>query len=177
MKNKSISLALRIALIIQDHSDTELREAIALLKKNGRGKSLLDYLANERPSSLTSEAAPRAEAKRKSVEETTSRAVLNLKDVDPEKFRILFEFDSMIRRGKLLSKHEDIRRFGERLSKTFEPRKSRKDTISSLMTILADRSTGELQELIRFATSFGIDSDSDEYQRLAQYLIRGKTGA
>ncbi|KWB96630.1 hypothetical protein WL44_02225 [Burkholderia ubonensis] len=111
------------------------------------------------------------------MEEVTSRAVLALKDKDIEKFRVLSEFDALIRRGQLLPTNDDLRRFGERLTKDFEPKKARKETISALMSVLANHSVKDIEELIEFSASFGVAGNTDEYQRLAHYLIKGKEGA
>lgn len=172
---KSIkSIALQIAQLIEDHTDRELHEAVDLLRERGYGSMLLDYLAGERKSPPLSR--PRqSENATKPIYETTSRAVLKLRDKDPDKFKVLSEFDLMVRRGQLLVTHEDLRRFGERISKDFEPRKARKDTIGALMVVLADRPLSEIEHLVEFAVSFGVAGNTDEYQRLAQFLIKGKT--
>jgi len=111
------------------------------------------------------------------MEEITSRAVLALKGKDAEKFHVLSEFDALIRRGQLLPTNDDLRRFGERLTKDFEPKKARRETLSSLMSVLAGRSVKDIEELIEFSASFGVAGNTDEYQRLAHYLIKGKEGA
>lgn len=175
---KSIkSIALQIAQLLEDHTDRELQEAVKLLHEHGYSSTLLAYLAGER------EAAPRLKQRdsgtstTKPIHEMTSRAVLKLRDEDPEKYTVLSEFDLMVRRGQLLATHEDLRRFGERLSKDFKPRKARKETIGALMVVLADRPLDEIEQLVGFAASFGVAGSTDEYQRLAQFLIKGKGGA
>lgn len=179
MRKTTFSLALQIAQLLEEYSDRELREAVELLRERGYGASLLDYLSrrhapSHQPASPSVASRP---TKTKPIEETTSRAVLALKDKNAEKFRILSEFDALIRRGQLLPTHEDLRRFGESLSKELEPKKTRKETISALMAVLAARSVQDIERLVELAASFGVAGNTDEYQRLAYYLIKGKEGA
>lgn len=174
MTRSPISLALKIAQLIEEYSDREIRDAVGLLQQFGQGEELLRFLSGRRRTAAPSSPSHSAPLKVKSLDEITSRAVLKLKDSDPEKFKILSEFDLMVRRGQLLPAHEDLRRFGERVSKNFEPRKARKETISAVMTILADRPVLEIERLIEFAASFGVEGSTDEYQRLARFLIEGK---
>jgi hypothetical protein len=173
MNKASFSLALRIAQLLNDHSKNELRDAIEVLHKHGYEGELLTYLASRRPAEQRIIRAP-SMSKVKPAEEITSRAVLRLKGTDPEKFRVLSEFDSMVRRGQLLPTHEDLRKFGERVSKTFEPKKARKETIGALMTVLATRTIKDIEELMEFSASFGVSGNTDEFQRLARFLIKGK---
>mgnify|MGYP007037747583 CR=1 FL=1 len=175
MTRSTRSLALRIAQLIEDHSDKELRDAIDLLRSHGHDSTLLAYLAGDTKPAVRSKQRDSGPSTSKPLSETTSRAVLKLRDENPEKFKLLSEFDLMVRRGQLLPTHEDLRRFGERISKEFEPRKSRKETIGALMAVLAERPIAEVERLIEFAASFGIAGATDEYQRLAQFLIKGKS--
>lgn len=175
MNKSARSIALRIAQLLEEYPDRELQEAVGLLRQHGYSSMLLDYLAGDRNASPRSKQRNSASPTAKPIREITSRAVLKLKDEDPEKFRILAEFDLMVRRSQLLATHEDLRRFGERISKDFEPRKARKETIGALMAVLAGRPLGEIEHLVQFAASFGVEGNTDEYQRLAQFLIKGKS--
>lgn len=174
MKKTAISIALRIAQLLEDYSESDLRDAVQLLREHGYGSRLLTYLSDQNEEARQPIASSPQSTKAKPIHKVTSRAVLDLKDKDPEKFRVLSEFDALIRLGQLLPNHEDLRRFGERLSKDFEPKKARKETISALMTVLTDHSVQDIKELIEFAASFGVAGNRDEYQHLAHYLIKGK---
>ena len=177
MSRSTISLALRIALLIEESSEKEIRAAIALLRQYGVKSDLFAFLAQriDPPSTpLAHEKPPSAFGTPSSLENTTSLAVLQLRDVDQDKYRLLSEFDKMVRRGQVLVTHEDMKRFGEKISKEFQPRKSRKDTIGHLMATMAERPLGEIEKLVELAGSFGIAGDTDEYQRLAQFIIKGK---
>lgn len=173
MSSSTFALALRIALLIEENSERDMQAAVRLLRDHGVKSDLLEYLGGDR-----SPAAPKhkgASPTTKPIEETTSLAVLRLREIDPEKYRLLSEFDKMVRRGQVLASHEDLRRFGERISKNFEPRKARKDTIGHLMATMAERPLAEMERLVEFAASFGIAGDTDEYQKLAQFLIKGRS--
>jgi hypothetical protein len=172
MSSTPLALALRIALLLEEHSERELQSAVKLLRERGSRSVLLELLGGAsdpvlpKPKRLTSSS--------RSIEDTTSLAVLQLRESDPDKHRLLSEFDKMVRRGQVLATHEDLKRFGERISKDFQPRKSRKDTIGHLVATMAERPLTEIERLVEFAASFGVAGDTDEYQRLAQFLIRGR---
>lgn len=173
MRNKPVALALRIALLLEEYSERELQSAVKLLRERGSTSVLLDLLSEKherKPPQSKSQTYPS-----RSVEEATSLAVRQLREVDAEKYRLLAEFDKMVRRGQVLATLEDIKRFGEHISKDFQPRKSRKDSIGHLMAIMAERPLRDIEQLVEFAASFGVAGDTDEYQRLAQYLIKGQS--
>jgi len=172
MNSSPLALALRIALLLEEHSDREIQAAVRLLREQGTRSALLDLLGGEREP--TAAKAKKPSNRPGPIEETASLAVLQLREVDQDKYRLLSEFDKMVRRGQVLAAHEDLKRFGERISKSFEPRKSRKDTIGHLMATVAERPLAEIEGLVEFAASFGVAGDTDEYQRLAQFLIRGR---
>ncbi|WP_152540977.1 hypothetical protein [Luteimonas huabeiensis] len=177
--NKSVSsVALRVAQIIVDFSEGEIREAVSLLRAHGHGSELLAYLASDFSANVVHKTRRVGTKKSrassvKPINNITSRAVLRLKEADPEKFQVLSEFDSLIRNGQVLATHESMRRFGERLSKNFEPGKSRKETIGALMAIVADLPVVEIEKLIEYAVSLGVSGETEGYQRLARFLIDG----
>lgn len=174
MTHSTKSIALRIALLLEEHTEKEIENAVSLLHKHGYDSILLSYLAKTVQIGGSKRRIPQTKENRhKPLDESTSRAVLKLREIDPEKYRVLREFDLMVRRGQILSTNEDVRRFGEHVSKGFEPRKSRKETIGPLMDAMSERSMHEIDRLVKFAISFGVEGNTDEYQRLAQYLIKG----
>jgi hypothetical protein len=173
MSRSTLTLALRIAQLIEAHSEKEIRAAVSLLEKHGVGSELLSFVARRRDS-FVPKVKPSAMDARLSQGNTASRAMLQFRESEPEKFHVLSEFDRMIRRGQVLTAPEDLKRFGQQVSKDFRPKKSRKETIGPLMATLAERPLPELRKLIEFAASFGVAGGTDEYQRLAQFLIKGK---
>lgn len=176
MNKSSKLIALRILQLLEEFSDKELQDAVALLKKNGHSSDFIHFLAQERKKPVSNEKKSSERVSTpKSLNESISRVVLNLKKDFPDKYRVLAEFDLMLRRGQLLQTHEDLRRFGERVSKDFESKKARKETIGELMRVLVDRQVSDIEKLIELATEFGLKGNTDEYQRLAQFLIRGKS--
>lgn len=172
MSSTPLALALRIALLLEEHSERELQSAVKLIRERGSKSALLDLLSGEREQSPLKSKGPPTPGR--PIEETTSLAVLQLREVDQDKYRLLSEFDKMVRRGQVLATLEDLKRFGERISKDFQPRKSRKDTIGHLLATMAEKPLTEIERLVEFAASFGVAGDTDEYQRLAQFLIKGR---
>lgn len=174
MTSTSLSLALRIAQLVEENSEAELQEAVALLEKYGTRSHLLDYFARRKAHNRNSQ--PKGQSSRTQVrlDDTPSRTVLRLRESDPDKFRLLSEFSLLLRRGQVLSTLEDLKSFGERISKDFQSRDSRKKTVSALLSVLAQLPLEEIEKLIEFAATFGVAGGTDEYQRLAQFLIKGK---
>lgn len=172
MNGRIMQIALRIALIKEEFAERDILAAIKLLEEKGTSSALLEYLAGRKILSVPKEKG----RKTRSVAEQRSRAILDLEHKDPEKFRLLSEFDLLVRKGTILSELDDIKRLGERLSKNYAPRSSRREAIAKLMTLLANRPIDDVKEIVRTAlSSASLDDKSNEYQELAQFLITGKT--
>ena len=176
MKKNVNSLALRIAQIQEEHSPEEIADAIALLNRYGTISELLNFLAtsvsNERKKKIRKQST--STPKTKSIEQVTSNAVRKLENSDPIKYQILLEFDKVVRSGKVLQTNEALRRFGERLSKEFRSRNNRKDNISTLMTLLSQMPESDLNYWLKQVYENSPAQQSNEYQKLATFLIRGK---
>ena len=172
MNKNTISLALQIAQMINNYSEHDLHLAVGMLRTHGYGSELLEFIggivanSNKKLPSNTSVA--------KSKGPGVSRSILKLKDAEPRKFEILSGFESMVRRANILSTNEDLRRFGERISKNFEPKKARKETISALLAIIAELPELKVEEIVKSAETFGAPGADVEFQRLAHFLIKGK---
>ena len=176
MRNKSRSIALRIAQIINDNSSDEIFEAIAILKLCGSTSELLSYLAlaskNSKPTGTGS--SSHRTRKSKPIDQITSKAVLDLEKTDPDKYETLLHFDRLVRQGKVLETSDMLRRFGETVSEDFRPRTSRKGNISELMTQLATLPQEEMVKVIEKASKNTAKRSSDGFQELASFLIEGK---
>ena len=173
---KSRSLALRIAQILEEHTDSEVLDAISILKKAGTTSDLLKYLAsatkNQLPPSKSTAAVHSSSSK--PLDQITSKAVRDLENTEPDKYKILVEFEKLVRQGKVLETNESVRRFGETVSKDFRARTARKDNISALMSALAILQVGELDNLLKRVLDSSPRRGSNEYHNLAEFLIRGK---
>lgn len=178
MRKSTRSLALRIAQILEEHSSDEIADAIGILEKYGYNSDLLRYLAATSGSDRIAkpEKAFRSTSASKPIYQTTSKAVLDLERSDPQKHRILLEFDKLVREGRVLSTNEELRRFGEAVSKEFRPRKSRKDNISAVMSILAPMAQPDVERYVKRALDSASRKDTDEYQNLANFLMHGHRG-
>lgn len=173
MKNRVSLLALRIAAVSEEFSETEIREAVKLLEQQGSTSALLSYLLANVKHQQT---RPRRSRKSKLIEDQRSKAVLELEHKNPEKYEVLSEFDALLRKGSVLPEVVEVKRLGKSLSKTFSSKSSRREVISRLMMLLAERPLPEIREVIRnvLAAHQGEDGDSD-YYKLAQFIITGKT--
>jgi hypothetical protein len=172
MSKKILQAALEIALIRERFAEEEILGAVQLLEEHGNSSVLLAYLAGRSRATTLTESPSR---RRKTVDKQRSQAVIDLEKTDPAKYKILDEFDALLRQGKVLPAIADIRRMGERLSKDFASRNSRREMISTLMGVLADCPLNEIEMAVKEAVSVSGLKES-EYQELADFIIRGKSG-
>jgi hypothetical protein len=174
MRDKVSLIALRIAALMEEFSEEDISKAVRLLEERDSPSSLLMYLAGNKKASITKSKATRKNSK--PIEEQRSKAVLDLETKDPQKFQVLSEFDSLLRKSLVLSEVDDIRRLGERISKDFSARGSRREFISRLMAVLASKNIEEIRDVVSTALSSVKEGEKDsDYQRLAQFIITGKT--
>src|SRR5262249_43559290 len=150
----------------------EIREAVNLLKRRGASSELTSRLASK---SIKKAERPKHKQRRKALEEQHSRAVLELVDKDPEKYAVLSEFDTLLRRGSILPETVELKTIGKSLSKTFPNKSSRRDVISSLMRILSNRSLPEIKEVVtNILDAHRSETDDNDYYNLAQFIIKGE---
>lgn len=169
MKSRINLAVLKILSLKEEFNERELLEAVQIISE-GRTEDLLSWLAeSNRPDSKKTSAGARKLVGQQ------SRAVIELKDKEPERYELLSELDDLLRKCVLLPRLEDIRRFGEDLSKTFEAGKSRKEAIPRLMEILAnepmDRLKGLSRRLLDEVSNMG--GKEAEYEKLASFLMHG----
>jgi hypothetical protein len=171
MKRRVDQAVLRIALLIEEFSESELDEAVGLLKQHGVGvPSLLSYLGGKRsgqaeknlPSVKGAQRTPSAQGRLHEFQTT-----------DPEKYEVLNEFQERLRNGTVLADFDEMKKFGSIISKAFVPRKSRKETIPALIACMAERPLIELNEILGKLSSYEGSADGG-YQELAEFIIKGK---
>ncbi|MCA1636329.1 MAG: hypothetical protein LC802_22220 [Acidobacteria bacterium] len=173
MSDKVSLIALRVAAIIEEFSEKDILRAIKLLEERGTSSSLLTYLAGNKKQGNSRQKTARKNGK--SIEEQRSKVVLELEYKDPEKFQVLSEFDTLLRKSLVLPEIDDIKRLGERLSKNFSARSSRRELISKLMLLLADKSMDQVRDIVMSTLSNArVDEKDSDYQKLAQFIITGK---
>ena len=176
MKDRSHSVALQIAQIIEENSSQDVSKAVAILRKCGSISELLGYLIAV-PESSTSTRVKKSSGpatRTKPIDQIVSKAVRELEKSDPDKFVVLSRFDRLVRQGKALESNDSLRRFGENISKDFRHRSARKDNISALMTVLAHMPKEELVAAIEKAVENSARSNFSEFQNLASFLMQGK---
>lgn len=173
MKNRVSQLASRIAEIGEEFSAAEIREAVKVLEQRGSTSLVQALLVHD---AVRHDSKPQHQRRSKPIEDQRSKAVLDLEHSDPEKYEVLSEFDALLRKGSVLPEVVELKMLGESLSKTFSSKSSRREAISRLMRVLAEKPLSEIREVISnvLATHQGSDGDSD-YYKLAQFIITGKT--
>lgn len=175
MNSRILQIALRIALLKEEFAESDISEAVKLLQEQGSTSTLLAYFAARTEDTKRLKDSGR---RSKSIEEQRSRSVIQLEQKDPEKFRVLSEFDSLLRKGNALPEIEDIGKVGKKLSKSFTSRSSRRDAVSKLMALLADRPIDEIKEVVEnVLSSARVDESDGDYQKLAKFIITGKSPA
>lgn len=172
MKSRVPSLARRITAIKQEFSESEIRRALRLLERQSSPSLLSAYLTNVKDQ--TRRSTPRRGKKAR--QDQRSKAIIRLEHSDPDKYRVLSEFDSLLRKGGALPKVNDIRRLGESLTKDFSSTSSRRSSISKLMSVLADRPLDEITTVVKAVLSTGTPENGEsDYQRLVHFIITGKS--
>ncbi|WP_133511529.1 hypothetical protein [Candidatus Thiosymbion oneisti] len=173
MKKRVRQAAMRLTLLQEEFTKSELDEAVSFLS-NHKTEDLLEYFRETKVTAGTASARSLAEDT-----DRLSKAVQDLETSDPEYYRILSEFEPMVRKGEVLSSLDEVKRLGTTISKNFEPAKSRKDTIPRLMALLAKMPFDEMKETIHKVTERAkpADKSNSSYARLAEYLIDGTRGS
>jgi hypothetical protein len=172
MTTRIIQIALKIALLMEEYSESDIIQAVKLLKYKSSPSALLEYLKSDRSLPKPTMDSFR---KKKRTDEQRSKAVIDLEIEEPDKFRILSELDSELRLRNVLPDLEDIMRMGERLSKDFAPKRSRMDAVRKLMALLAEKQLSEIKEIYDSILSSPSSVEKKrEYQDLAQFIITGK---
>lgn len=171
MNGRLSSLARRITAIRKEYSKREIETVLRMLNEQGRSSLLFDQLGiGVKPHAH----AARSRRRKKPIHEQRSRAVIALEQQDPEKYEVLSNFDSLLRKGDVLPKVNDIKCLGESLTKDFKSRNSRRDAISKLMDALAGRSLEDIRRIVGETLS-NSDSEDGDYQRLADFIITGRS--
>lgn len=172
MNSRLSLLTRRIAAIEKDFSKREIESAVKLLQQRESESPLLPYLSSSK------KVKRRANSRRtkKPIQDQRSRSVMRLQREDREKYRVLCEFDSLLREGRVLPRVSDIRRLGESLTKNFTARSSRRDSISKLMDILATMPLHEITSIVDLVLSNDrAENGKSDYERLADFIITGKS--
>lgn len=170
MSRRARKAALEILLLMEEYSAEDLAEALSLMGGQ-KGEDILGFLARMAPVSSSRPAGPQRRGGGFSVKGET-RALQDLKQSDPEKYRILSEFEVRIRQGTILPTLDDFRAFGKVLGKNFNPGKSRRLALGQLMAVLAQMELSALQAAIAKVPA-GSEKSEGAYGRLAEHIIGG----
>jgi hypothetical protein len=158
-------LASKIASLKASYSDAEFRDALRLLHgKHGDVK-------RRHPKREGAILPSRKGRSRRAIQEEHSLAVVRLRDSQPDKFQLLLQFDQLLRRGEILQSTEDLVRFAERISKSFVRKKSRRENVSSLLSLLAQFKLPEVHKWIDSACRLSAKDSPDSYRKLADFIM------
>ncbi len=163
--------ALKILLIQEEFTEKEVHEAIKLIQRRENSTTLFQYFSENQADSSKKQKQKRDT---KPFDKQRSKAVSDIENKEPEKFAILSEFDTLLRKGRVLKRLNDIKEFANRISKDFPEIKSRKDGVSKLMSLLVGMSVEQIKEAIKNVVSESeAKLENSEYQELAQFIIQG----
>jgi len=169
VKDRTRQAALRIALLLEEFSDVELADGVALL--GGKtGDDLLSFLTTN--STAVSRRNPERGVKRRPSQ--GAHSVAALRSSNPAKFELLRQFESRLRDGTILESLESVRAFGKSIRKDFDAGKSRKDAVSHVIALLAEMETDVVRSIVDQANV--PRSSGGAFQRLADQIIRGRSG-
>ncbi|WP_022693037.1 hypothetical protein [Ponticaulis koreensis] len=173
MRKKSRILALQIAAMLEENSTSDIYEAVEILEECGHQSALLKFLSKSSGRRKLTEKSITSSTRRqdKPIEQITSQAVLLLEKSEPEKHKILLNFDKLVRNGDVLATNDALKRFGEKISKEFNPRSSKKDNISAVMKLLAPMKQEEIELHVKRALEDAQKRDGDEFLNLASFLM------
>lgn len=176
---KSLSKLVRqLEAVLDGNLDADVAEALLVLSRKKKFSTLFPGGRNT-PAKLASTNSNRQKQTTPlpspKASPPQSKVVAALKEVDPQKYEVLLEFEGLLRRGKLYESLPDLRTFADRLQKGFPRLKSRSEVISKLMAILAELPIEQITQIVGEAMQ-SQERTTDDYQRLARFLIRGGGG-
>ena len=167
MNRRERLAALKIAALLEEFSPRELGRAADALSPGTRPcqPRLTSCCAARAVARL---AAPRAD----SPTDCGSRgAVQALKERDPDRHRLLAEFEVLLRRNEVLPRTRDLSDFARDLDIDVGQRARRQDVISKLMARLVELPVESAREVITSVPDG--DAPGDGYHRLATYIYKG----
>lgn len=171
MKSRAIQAALKILLIREEYTLNEINEAISLIQREEISESLIKFLKDDH---ILSSRDVKSKQSKKNILEQSSKILNELKKEDYEKYLILSEFDSLIRKGLILKKLENIKTLAARLSKSFPDMKARRDAIPKIVVLLAELPKEKIKQVVEETLKEAkLSIDGSEYQELAKFLIQG----
>lgn len=168
MKKRARQAVLRVMLLREEFSWSEIFDAIEIVKRGGFKDAIGECSKRHVPRSERRDETP-------GVENGLTNTVASLKDRDQDRYILLSAFEKMLRTKSVLPRLDDIRRVGASMSKGFPAVKSRTEGIRRLMELFAttpfDEAQERVQDAIQDARLHGEEHGS--YQRLADFLIHG----
>lgn len=166
MNTRVRQAVLKILLLQEEFTQKELQEAAGYVSKNNIDV-ILSALGGRNSVKDT------ANGKRTPLVDGQSQVLAELKEEEPEKYKLLSKLDSSLRKGELVPKMATIKKVGASYSKKFTPGKSRKEAIPRLITLLSSMPIEQIHGAIEYIVSEA-GGEGNEYADLANYLIYGE---
>jgi hypothetical protein len=156
--------ALRIALLREEFTEVELREAVYWLEAQGSTSALLRYLVGrDLPK-------PDPSAQIVPTNDMLPTTVLALKQTEPQKYEAIVHFLQLAQDKDVKLSH--LRRLGTRLRKDFRGTGSRRGVLVELAQLLEQLPVVDIQRIAN-EIPCGLGSEEGDYQRLARHIIDG----
>lgn len=166
---KSIQASLKILLLLEEFTESELKEAVRMLEGEFDSENPVIIFLQSR---FHKQNRRKTISKPKQKEPKCSRVILELENKDKEKYLLLSKVDELIREGKVLKTLSDIKTIANQVSKEFPDVKSRKDAIPKFMTLLANMTISEAAKIVESIIQSQYSNVSkSEYHELASFLI------
>jgi hypothetical protein len=156
-------------LLLEEFTPDELASGLALID-TARGADLLEFLSRA-SAQRNSGRAPSTTASHPD----RKTALSSLKDLEPEKYSIIREFEKALRSGNELPTLDSCRSFGKDLSKEFDAGKSRSGCIAHLVAALSLMTIDDVRAAISRVSSYTEREGAEPYRRLAAHIISGGT--
>ena len=166
MNHRERLAALKLAALLEEFSPGELERAADALAGSAPLAAPLDKLLRSQ-SDGRADRAPRGRSERM----RESRAVQALKERDPDRYRLLADFEAQLRGKDLLSTAGALNDLARGLGIDPGRRAKRQDVISKVMARLVELPIEAAREIV--ASIPDGDAPDDGYHRLATYLHKG----
>lgn len=170
MKSKILQVALQIAKIEEEFSEEEILKAVQLLQTLGSSSQILKHLSDK---NIEVKSQSNSNSQKKQTKSVNSTSLDEVKKNEPKKYKILVDFESLLKQGEVLSKSSEIRELGKSLSKDFSARNSRSHLIQKLIQLLVNYSVDEIKKIIQALQKS--DTEQNDYQQLANFIIKGRS--
>ena len=171
MNTKVRQAVLRILLLTEDFSPDELNQAASFLAEERTDLLSLLSRGNKFKRSSTSLATGE---RPESSKHLWTKVARDLRESDPEKYRVLQQFEIDVRCENALKSLDELRHFAASLKKDLLPLKSRNEALLKVLIVLSEMDLGSIQAQLS-SLSINRNQTDSAFRRLANHIILGST--